>query len=247
MRMPSMESSFRNLHRNERIEAVSQFVSASVWKDNGAAPGDMDGATVTGALDLAASHDLTAAVFIGEDGSVWPHCWLPQEGLAEKARLDKNPYDVWAREGWLLTTPGKAIDFDFVAAFLREVFDRCTVKAIAFDRVYMRFLRPALVRAGFAEAELELFIEFGQGFISMGPAIRELEVRLLEKKLKHGNHPVLTMCAANAAVITDDAGNRKFTKKRSTGRIDALVALAMAVAVQPPVIEQPTFSVFVIG
>lgn len=71
----------------------------------------------------------------------------------------------------------------------------------------------------------------------MGPAIRELEVSLLEKRLRHGNQPVLTMCAANAAVVTDDAGNRKFTKRKSTGRIDCLVALAMAVCVsrgQPP-------------
>jgi len=53
---------------------------------------------------------------------------------------------------------------------------------------------------------------------------------LLQKKLKHGNHPVLTMCAGNARVETDAAGSRKFTKKKSTGRIDGMVSLGMAVA-----------------
>jgi phage terminase large subunit-like protein len=82
----------------------------------------------------------------------------------------------------------------------------------------------------------------------MAPSIRELEVRLLEKKLKHGNHPVLTMCASNAAVITDDAGNKKFTKRKSTGRIDALVALAMAVGVLPPEVEpEPTYDIYVLS
>jgi phage terminase large subunit-like protein len=108
----------------------------------------------------------------------------------------------------------------------------------------MKFLRPCLVRAGFTEAELERFIEFGQGFLSMAPAVRELEARLLKRKLKHGNHPVLTMCAANAAILTDDTGNKKFTKRKSTGRIDALVALAMAVSVMPPDNPKPQYQIF---
>ena len=47
-------------------------------------------------------------------------------------------------------------------------------------------------------------------------------------RLAHGGHPVLTMCAANATVTRDPAGNRKLDKMRATGRIDGLVALAMA-------------------
>lgn len=65
----------------------------------------------------------------------------------------------------------------------------------------------------------------------MSPAIRELESLLLANKLEHGMHPVLTMCAANATVVKDPAENRKFTKAKATGRIDGMVALAMATAV----------------
>lgn len=119
------------------------------------------------------------------------------------------------------------------------MFDRHNVRAIAFDRYNMRFLKPWLERVGFTEDELERFVEFGQGFISMSPAIRELESRLLSKKLKHGNHPVLTMCAANAVAVSDPAGNRKFDKKKASGRIDGMVALAMAVGVMPQEAESP--------
>lgn len=232
-RMPSQEASFRNLILNQRIDATAQFISAAVWKENGAAPAELDGATVRGGLDLASVSDLTALVLVADDGSVHTFAWLPEEGLAEKSRLDKVEYLQWAREGLLLTTPGRAVNYDYVAAFLRDIFDRCDVRALAFDRYNMKFLRPCLVRAGFSDEELERFIEHGQGFLGMAPSIRELETRLLQKTLKHGNHPVLTMCAANAAVIIDDAENRKFTKRKSSGRIDALVALAMAVGVTP--------------
>jgi phage terminase large subunit-like protein len=41
-------------------------------------------------------------------------------------------------------------------------------------------------------------------------------------------NPVLTWCAAGAVLEEDAAGNRKFTKKKATGRIDGIVALTMA-------------------
>ena len=45
------------------------------------------------------------------------------------------------------------------------------------------------------------------------------------------------MCAANAITVNDPAGNRKFTKQKSTGRIDGMQALAMAIGVMPTVLE----------
>jgi phage terminase large subunit-like protein len=111
----------------------------------------------------------------------------------------------------------------------------------------MKFLKPCLERVGFSEEELEKFIEWGQGFISMSPAIRELESKLLQKQLKHGNHPVLTMCAANAITINDPAGNRKFNKQRSTGRIDGMQALAQAVGVMPQSTEGEDINDFLIN
>jgi phage terminase large subunit-like protein len=95
----------------------------------------------------------------------------------------------------------------------------------------MRFLKPWLEKVGFSEEELERFVEFGQGFVSMSPALRALESLLLSKQLAHGMHPVLAMCAANATVVKDPAENRKFTKAKATGRIDGMVALAEAVGV----------------
>jgi phage terminase large subunit-like protein len=41
------------------------------------------------------------------------------------------------------------------------------------------------------------------------------------------------MCMANATVERDAAGNRKLSKKRSSGRIDGAMALAMAIAAAP--------------
>ncbi|WP_186183016.1 terminase large subunit [Burkholderia gladioli] len=228
-RLPSREAAYRNLILNQRVEARNPFVARAIWMENGADPADIDGEDVYGGLDLSSVSDLTALVLVSEAGDVHPTFWLPEHGLAEKSRADRVPYDVWARDGMLQTTPGRAIEYEFVAEHLRAVFDRCNVRALAFDRYNMKFLRPWLERVGFTEEELSRFVEFGQGFVSMSPAIRELEARLLARKLRHGGHPVLTMCAVNAVAVSDPAGNRKFTKQKATGRIDGMVALAMAV------------------
>ena len=105
---------------------------------------------------------------------------------------------------------------------------------IGFDRWNFRHLKPWLLEAGFSETAIkEKFVEFGQGTQSMSPALRELESLILDRKLRHGGHPVLNMCAANAVTEGPDASNRKLSKKRSSGRIDGMVALAMAIGVAP--------------
>ena len=237
-RMPSREAAYRNLVLNQRVEANSPFVTLSVWRDNGGAVrDDWSGLPVYGGLDLSEVSDLTALVLTADDGDaihVRPTFWLPHDGLYERARNDRVPYDLWHEQGHLLTTPGKAVEYSRIADYLWEVFKVYDVKQIAFDRWNMRHLRPWLIKAGFTGEQVDdHFVEFGQGYQSMSPALRDLESNLLAGRMRHGNHPVLTMCAANSVVKTDEAGNKKLDKRRSTGRIDGMVALAMSAGVMP--------------
>lgn len=229
LRLPSFEGTFRNLILNQRVNMESPFVSRSVWQENGEKPNIEGRKKVFGGLDLSAVSDLTALVLVSEDGDVISKFWLPKDGLRDKAKNDRVPYDIWEKDGFLNTTPGASIEYEYIAYELKRVFDEFDVQQINFDRFAMKFLIPWLKKAGLTDDDISKFKEFGQGFVSLGAAIRELESRLLQRKLKHGMHPVLTMCAGNARVEMDAAGNRKFTKKKSTGRIDGMVSLAMAV------------------
>lgn len=246
-RLPSEENKFRWLYLNQRIEATAPFISRKVWQDcaQPVAPLE-DGAVVYGGLDLSEVSDLTALVLVSpvQDGliapvkTVWnvhPTFWLPGQGLREKAKADRVPYDEWAKAGKLVTTDGPTVDYEFVAAHLWNVAQRHDVRKIAFDRWNFRHLKPWLAKAGFTEDQLDgdhaIFEPMGQGFQSMSPALRDLESAILNGDLAHGGHPVLSMCAHNAVVQTDPAGNRKLAKHKSRGRIDGMVALAMAMSV----------------
>lgn len=235
-RMPSREPEYRNLILNQRVEMFAPFVPKSVWQAcGGPVERSFDGLPVFGGLDLSSVSDLTAKVYIAPVDGEWhvhPTFWIPGHGIAEKSRADRAPYDIWARDGFLRTTPGKTVDYEFVAASLYADCERMEVRKIAFDRWNWRHLRTWLSKAGFSEDQIEgdsaIFEPFGQGYQSMSPALRDLESDILEGRIVHGNHPVLTMCAANAVVTSDPAGNRKLDKAKATGRIDGMVALAMA-------------------
>lgn len=233
-RMPTREASYRNLVLNQRVEVNNPFVSKRVWDScGGEVAEDFTGKVYVG-LDLSEVNDLTSMVISSAVKGLWhikPTFWLPEQGLYEKAKADRVPYDVWHSQGYLETTPGASVEYEYVAAHLRRVFDRYDVAKVAFDRYNWRHFKPWLIKAGFSEDELEKFEEFGQGFASMSPALRDLESLLLNAKLAHGNHPVLTMCASNAVTQTDPAGNKKLSKSRSRGRIDGLVAMTMSLAV----------------
>ena len=69
--------------------------------------------------------------------------------------------------------------------------------------------------------------EFGQGFVSMSPAVQLLEAAVLDKKIHHGGHPILRWQVSNVAIEMDSSANRKPSKKRAIGHIDGVVALMM--------------------
>jgi phage terminase large subunit-like protein len=229
-RMPSSENGYRNLILNQRVNLSNPFVSRGVWEScsNEADPEAFQEGEVFVGLDLSARHDLTAAVAVAKFGGIWhvmPTFFAPQHGLAERSHKDRVPYDVWARDGRLLLTPGATVDYAYVAQWLADFCADHPVRAVRFDRWRIDVLKAELARIG-----VDLPLEpFGQGFKDMTPALDTLEAELVEGNVRHGGHPVLTMCAANAVATRDAAGNRKLDKSKATGRIDGMVALAMAI------------------
>lgn len=244
-RMPSFESTFRNLGLNQRVATTSPFVSINVWKDNGGQPEELEEMQVYAGLDLSSRTDLTAFVMAGHRDGVWhihPYFWVPEIGLHDRAKRDRVPYDVWAKQGFIRTTPGATVDYEYVASEIAELTQDLDLQMIAFDRWKMAFFNKEMERLG-----LDLpMTEFGQGFKDMSPALDFLEGILLNSSLRHGMHPVLTMCAANAVVTKDPADNRKLDKHKATGRIDGMVALAMAIGIAggKELEEEPAYSFF---
>jgi phage terminase large subunit-like protein len=224
--MPSTENMFRNYVLNQRVAAEERFITPRQWQDCGAPAEIPDGAKVYAALDLGSTKDLTALVLVHQDIDdvfhVQPYFWSAGD-LVSRGHADGAPYDAWQRAGYLASA-GEATDPAMIADTIAKLSSTYRIQTLAFDRWRMAEIKRELDAIG---CDVEL-LEHGQGYKDMGPAVSTLERLMAQKRIRHGNHPVMTMCAMNAVVTRDPTGARKLDKSRSTGRIDGLVALTMS-------------------
>lgn len=237
--MPSFEGRFRNLRLNQRVAAEAGFVDLVTWRSNQFKP--LEEAFQSGrvwiGLDLSARNDFTAmvmAVFHMERWHVKAEFWVPGD-LDKRTEQERMPLDTWHRKGLIHNVRGAAVKYEHVAERLAEVCQEYDVAGVAYDRWRIDILKAELERIG-AYVPLQ---EFGQGYKDMAPALDLLEAELLNGRVRHGNNPILTMCALNAVVSMDSAKNRKFEKPRSRGKIDGIVALVMAMRASEMSVELP--------
>jgi len=234
--MPSKEAIVRRLNFCQWTEAANPWISREVWQGARRTYDwrDLQGRRAYGALDLSSTQDLTGLLLWVEpetQDEPWqlvPFAWLPNEGLLHKEEIDRNPYLVWKTSGFLETTPGRAISKLHVLQRLQELQDCFDIQCIAYDRWRIEDLMQMAADYGITLPEM---VPFGQGYKDMSPAIESFEAALLNGKVVHNGHPILTMCAANAVTTQDAAGNRKLDKLKATGRIDLMVAAVMGAGV----------------
>jgi phage terminase large subunit-like protein len=236
-RLPSEEAQFRNLFLNQRIALESLFISPGLWRDNAAAPELelMRANRCAVGLDLSARGDLTAAVVAARDeesdqGAVHllPFVFTPLGTLGERSRRDRAPYEQWTREGFMIAVPGDVIEYEFVAGYLARELEALGIDpaVVAFDRWRINEFKRSAIDAGFAGAAD--WQPVPQSYSGMSPRLESFEALLLQKRIRHGGHPLLTMAAANAVTKVDPQGNRVLNKERGRRRIDPLVAAVMA-------------------
>ena len=229
-RSPSFAPSFRLLNLNQRIAAEGRFIEQADWDANGE-PFDvteLEGQACYGGLDLSSTRDLTAfALWFPTPGKLLVWHWAPADTIGERVERDRVPYDRWAEQGLIETTPGRATDRLAVARRLADVRQAYDVRAIGFDRWRFEDLRKLLNDEGI---ELPL-TEFVPGFKTYAPACDAFERAVLDRRMQHNGSPLLRWQAGNVVVETDPAGNRKPTKSKSLDRIDGVVAAIMACGV----------------
>ena len=185
-------------------------------------------------LNLSSTSDLTALALVfpprynGDKYTVVPHFWLPENTIDFRSRRDHVPYASWIRKGVFDTTEGDVVDYEVIEAKIAELSERFHIREIAYDRFGAEKIRRDLEELG-EEHGFEVF-PFGQGYISMSPPSKDLFQFVMEGKIRHGRHPVLDWNMENVVIEQDPAGNIKPSKRKSTEKIDGVVAMIMGLA-----------------
>lgn len=196
----------------------------------------LHGRECIGGLDLSSVSDLTAfvLVFQNPDGSidVIVRFWLPEDTIEQASLEGRKYYAQWERAGFLKSTPGNVVDYDFIRAEINELAKQFRIKEIAYDPYNATQFSNNLMADG------HTLVLTRQGYLTLSEPSKLLEVKVMSGRLRHGS-PVLRWNGLNVAVETDPAGNIKPKKdiKRAL-KIDGISALVTAlsriVGAEPP-------------
>jgi phage terminase large subunit-like protein len=264
--MPSKEGTVRRLNFCQWTDSENSAIPRELWE---ACEGVVDpdalheaGYRCFGGLDLSRVNDLTAFTLtwvIDETKDKWKFAsktwfWTPKDTLLDRARKDRAPYDVWAREGHLQAVPGKMIKFPWVADALMDLCTRYNPENIGCDQYGLTQLLDQLAETG---QSLPCVVH-PQGFnkrvvgerdgvkdtgaediiLWMPDSINKLEAALLEGRITIDINPVMRMCSQAVIYTMNRTGHRMFDKEKATRRIDGMVSLAMSLGVAT---SRPTF------
>lgn len=196
----------------------------------------------------------------------WIEAWTPGDTLAARTMADKQPYDIWVKDEYLNAPEGPRIRFDIVAARVAELDRLYDIQSIAYDNYAYAAFKDELdifgltaeqlphpqggkVRARPSEEKIEAAKKAGEKpplGLWMPGSVTELENLIIDGRIRLRSNPVL-MTALMGSTFNhppDPHGNRWFVKTRASVRIDAAVALAMAVGAASDKPTEPKESIY---
>ena len=184
-------------------------------------------------IDASWTTDLTAVVFTfppPEDQVSWtllPFFFMAQDRVPSLERVCRVPFTSWIKQNFITATPGNAIDLRAVLDRIRwgrQMFD---LQEVPYDRLNFRTEALNLIDDGINATEVP------QSFLHLSYPTKFLLSAYPDKKIRHGNHPVLNWMASCLQLQYDHKDNcqpSKPERMRSSKRIDGIQATVTALA-----------------
>lgn len=227
---PADEVTFKWLRCNMWVSSTVAWIPDAIYMrgNESIEAASLEGRDCYAGLDLSSTGDITALVLIfpprdeNEKYVLLPYFWIPEETIPRRVKANSVPYDIWEKQGYIMSTEGNVIHYDFIEKFILYLSEKYHILEIAVDRWNATQMIQNLEGEGFT------IVPFGQGFSSMSAPTKEFYRLLMEGRIIHGGNPVLRWMAGNVVIDTYPAGNIKVTKAKSKEKIDGIVAAIMA-------------------
>ncbi len=237
MQSAAKQATFRTKHLNEWVGAKNAWLNMLRWKE--APPrkslAELEGRPCIIGLDLASKIDIAGLLLVFppvEGDPLWHvhgRYYLPEARVVEELDSNTARYREFDALGLLTLTDGEVIEYEVIKEDLREFAGRFDVLEAAYDPWQATQLGQEM------QAEGLLMVEVRQTVQNLSEPMKEVEALVLQKKLAHGDCPILTWMASNVVAKLDAKDNIYPNKERPENKIDGIVALitAMCRAISP--------------
>jgi phage terminase large subunit-like protein len=155
--------------------------------------------------------------------------FIPADGLIDRIRRDKVPYDSWIERGLVIATPGATIDYDFIEAEILKDAERFNIREIGYDPWKAHEVFTHLTEAGLVMVPVQ------QRFSGMAAPTDFFLKAVYAKEIAHGGNPVMDWMVSCLELNSDRQGNvmpmkpkRENTGKRIDGVTAAIISMDRA-------------------
>jgi len=240
---------FTRYHGNRKVSSHTRFLKPEDWDSLAGQISDWSTAdALTAGIDLGGRDDLASFAIVArfpvdedEDGNtIWRYEGTSFSFIAEDTHRDlsKQPWAGWIADGDLKTSR-------YVVASLRDEFlrvaDELGVRAVAYDPYNAAQLGDELAQAG-----LEV-LKMPQNHYQFHEPIEELSAAIREQRFTpDSSDNILRWCALNMMTTSNSQGKMMPDKRNSSEKIDAAVALLMALRLAMLAPSRPTGSLFIV-
>lgn len=239
-RMPAAANAVKRLRFGVRAQDGEAWIPLQMW-DAGRCDAltweALAGFPCWAALDLANTSDFAALALcfpLGADlkppadpdrPAVWAYkwrLWIPAETHNPIGMKLREIAEPWINCGWVVATEGNSIDPARIEADVIADASRFNVLGLCYDPFNAATVATRLQFEG-----IEIH-QFPQRMTHFSEPTKLFGEDLANKTFRHDGNPAVRWMARNCVLVGDGAGHRMPSRKRSSAKIDGIVAAVMA-------------------
>lgn len=245
--IPSTKKNFLTKHLNIFVDGddTEVYIPIAELRKNMITEYDWKGKEVFVGVDLSQTTDNTAVAMVTYDkdkdeyvAQAW--AFIPEDNAENKSKIEKVDYFTMRDNGYCFFCGDKVISHRFVENFVLNLEKNygVIVKGIGYDRYNCIASANRWYEEGYDTIEVK------QHSSVMHPATKLLKERVLKGSFKWLQNKLLEINFANAREAKDTNLNTYVNKKKSTGKIDMVIAILNAMVLWNKEVEENGASVY---
>ena len=195
---------------------------------------EWEGRDVYLGVDLAMTSDNCAVSMVAEDnGTILADCiaFIPEGRIEEKSQFERIDYREFINATKCIACGNRTVDYSVIEDFVFKIEEKygVTVRALGYDRYNALSSAQKWDSGDGGKYKGINCIQIRQHSDTLHPPTKLLYEKIINREFQYEENKLLEINFENARCTFDTNFNRYVNKKKSSGKVDMVVALINAV------------------